>query len=46
MRTILGMAILAVTMVLGAGYASATVNANVQALNHISKQASQTQNVY
>lgn len=46
MRTILGIAILAVTMVLGAGYASATVNANVQALNHISKQASQTQNVY
>ncbi|ADJ25256.1 conserved hypothetical protein [Hyphomicrobium denitrificans ATCC 51888] len=46
MRTILGIAILAVTMVLGAGYASATVNANVHALNQISKQASQTQNVY
>lgn len=46
MRTTLGIAILAVTMVLGAGYASATVSGNIHTLNLISKQASPTQDVY
>ena len=46
MRTTLGIAIVAAAMVLGRGYASATVNGNVHILNQISKQASSTQNVY
>lgn len=46
MRTTLGVAIVAAAMVLGGGYASATVNGNVHTLNLISKQASPTQDVY
>jgi hypothetical protein len=46
MRTTLGLALVAAAMVLGGGYANATVNANVHTLNLISKQASPTQDVY
>jgi hypothetical protein len=46
MKTMLGVTIVAAAMVLGGGYASATVNSNVHALNLLSKQASATQDVY
>jgi hypothetical protein len=46
MKMALGAAIIASAMMLGGGYASATVNGNVQTLNQISKQESSTQNVY
>jgi esterase/lipase superfamily enzyme len=47
MKTTWGIAVVAATMVLGAGYASATtVSSNVHALNVLSKQASPAQDVY